>query len=460
MNKFLKNAALVAAIFVISACSKPVTGRIVLQGEVEGDPSEVVVVSFLPGQSIGYHFPEVNDGKFEFSLDDVEGFADLIVSVGGVEFGARINAEDTLRMNFVVREFAEDVEVRYDGANEKEGRMWNDFYDTYERFSEYNLKPDRDTCISWDESLALLERNDSIFRSVHSAEMDKYFRHRADLAYGLTKAIILEQKAYENGVDPCDWPEYSSLLDRVDPGDPDEVTFPLVIRWMDCKKKSMPGSEIDRNVEFIRKYGQKVTCPEVREMLAGNMTRFCLEKINTDSLEIYEPLIEALDGFVPEGSATVEKCRAKLAAALASKQGSEVPDTGLEAPDGEKLKLSSLFGKVLYVDIWATWCGPCRNEIPFLKSLAEKFADDSRICFVSISTDSTNEPWAEFISEEKPFWPQYRFTETGKNDFCGKLGISAIPRFMLIDTEGRFIDADCPRPSDERTESIIREVLR
>ncbi len=103
---------------MIASCAQVETGSIVLQGSVQGNPEEVIVVSFLPGQPMNYHYPAVDEGKFEFTMDGVEGFADLIVSVGGVEFGARVNALDTLRMDFVVNEYARDVKVSYDGTTE------------------------------------------------------------------------------------------------------------------------------------------------------------------------------------------------------------------------------------------------------------------------------------------------------------------------------------------------------
>lgn len=73
---------------VLSSCTESVTGPVFLQGNITGEPGDVVVLSYLPNQSIGYHYPEVTDGVFEFSLDGVENFTDLVVSVGGVEFGA------------------------------------------------------------------------------------------------------------------------------------------------------------------------------------------------------------------------------------------------------------------------------------------------------------------------------------------------------------------------------------
>lgn len=454
--KVLVLAAIVLSMMMAS-CSKVETGGIVLQGSIEGDPGQVVVLSYLPGQGIGYHYPEVDDGEFEFTMEGVEGFADLIVSVGGSEFGARVNALDTLRMGFVVSGDA-NVDVTYDGANEKESRMWADFYQTYQHWSVYNLPPVNPE-MSIDESLALLEKNDAEFRAEHKADMDKYFSHRSELAYALLKAILLDQKAYAAGKNPYDAPEYKELMDVVDPNDPDEVTFPLVNRWAYFHLREYGDEPVSATVGFLKKYGKKITNPTIKAMLAGNLASNCMSDIDIDTLDKYETLFEAINAFVPDHPEIVESCRAKIEAASAVQPGRPVPDTVMETVDGRQLRLSSLFGKVLYIDVWATWCGPCLQEAPSFRALAEKYRDDDRICFISISLDSDKDDWVEFVNEEKPFWPQFILDSSNQNDFCGKVGISTIPRFLLIGADGRFIDGDCSRPSDDGIEEILKAAM-
>lgn len=451
-------AVLSSAAILTAACAKVQTGQVVLQGSIEGDPVEVIIVSYLPGQLVDYHYPEVNDGQFEFTMDGVEGFGDFIVSVGGCEFGARINALDTLKMGFVVNEYAKDVEVRYDGANEKESRIWADFYETYLHYSVYNL-PETDPDITPDMSIAKLDRNDSTFRATYKADMNKYYRHRADIAYGLMKAILLDLKAYNDGEESYDYPEYAALLDRVDPNDPDEVTFPLVNRWAGFHMREFGDEPIAATTSFLKQYGAKITNPTIREMLTMTLVSSCMDEIKTDSLDIYEPLFAEVDKLVPDRPEIVEGCRAQIVAALSSQPGKPVPDADLLTPDGKEVLLSSLFGKILYVDVWATWCGPCVAEAPYFKALAEKYKDDARICFVSISVDRDSDAWKAFVSKEKPFWPQYIFTDASHGDFCDKVGIKYIPRFMLIGPDGTFINGDCARPSSEEIDTILSQAL-
>ena len=449
-------AAVFSAVILTVGCTQVKTGSIVLQGNVQGSPEQVIIVSFLPGQPMNYHYPAVNGGKFEFTMDNVKGFADLIVSVGGVEFGARINALDTLRMDFVVNEPAKDVNVSYYGSTEKESRIWKDFYETYHRWSSYNL-PKTNPEMSYDGCIALLDKNDAKFKADHKADMNGYYAHRAELSYALLKAILLDQKAYEEGVNSYDFPEYGELMAIVDPNDPDEVTFPLVNRWAYFHMHEFGDDPVISATEFLKSYGKRISNPAIKSMLAKNITSYCLSEPDLSAPEKYEALLETLDCFIPDNPEIVEACRSKIEAAKGSQPGQPVPDTVMETLDGSDVLLSSLFGKVLYIDVWATWCGPCVREVPHFKALAEKYKGDSRICFVSISIDRDNnrDRWVEFIDKEKPFWPQFRLTDTHHNDFCNKVGIDAIPRFLLIGADGKFIDSNCARPSNKSIQNIL-----
>lgn len=418
MNRFLAFAAFAA--LILCSCSRVTTGGIVLQGDITGDPGEVVVVS-----------------------------------VGGMEFGARVNAMDTLRMRFTVNRPGEDVAVAYDGATEKESRIWADFYETYCHWSNYDLTPDRDPAIPYEASIARLERNDSLFRSKYKDELYGYYARRVDLAHDLLKSIFLESVSYRDGTAPFDNPEYAEMVEKTDPDNPDQVTFPMVIRWMSSRLREFDGDMINKYVAFLGKYGPELKTPAVRQLLARSIANNCMMDIDSERPEIYEPLFNALERFIPEDSSIVDSCRAQIEAVRNSRSGKPVPDAVLTTPDGGKVQFASLFGKVLYIDIWATWCGPCIKEGPYFRALAEKYKDDPRICFISISADSSDAPWLEFLEEEKPFWPQYRFAD----DFCSKVGIQTIPRFLLIDAQGRFIEADCARPSNDRIEMILNKAI-
>jgi thiol-disulfide isomerase/thioredoxin len=124
------------------------------------------------------------------------------------------------------------------------------------------------------------------------------------------------------------------------------------------------------------------------------------------------------------------------------------PNFDYENHKGGKTSLESMKGKYVYIDVWATWCGPCRGEIPFLKTVEEKYKGKN-IQFVSISVDEdkNHEKWKGFVTEKDLGGIQLFADKNWLSDFIRAFNINSIPRFILIDPKGVVIDADASRPS-------------
>lgn len=136
-----------------------------------------------------------------------------------------------------------------------------------------------------------------------------------------------------------------------------------------------------------------------------------------------------------------------------------LPDVTLERPDGTKLELSSLFGKTLFLDFWATWCPPCCAEIPYLDTLAKQFAGNQEVRIISISVDQDRDAWVKKVTEDKPTWEQYRISSDDADDFFTAIELETIPRFLIVSPDGSIINSDAPRPSDDICVSTIQKAL-
>ena len=132
--------------------------------------------------------------------------------------------------------------------------------------------------------------------------------------------------------------------------------------------------------------------------------------------------------------------------------GKPSPDFKATDLNGKEYTLADFRGKYVYIDIWATWCGPCRQEIPHLKALEENYRD-AQITFLSLSVDNDKAKWEKMVKEEQLSGVQL-YLGTG-SDFQSAYQIDGIPRFILLDKEGKIIDKDMQRPSNEYTRSII-----
>lgn len=111
------------------------------------------------------------------------------------------------------------------------------------------------------------------------------------------------------------------------------------------------------------------------------------------------------------------------------------PDFSVVTLDGRSLSLADLKGKVVLMDFWATWCGPCRESSPSLKRLAEKSKQDSFV-ILGVSADSDGAKLRDYLARENVGWPQYwDQARTIENLF----GVRALPTFVVLDGDGRIV---------------------
>lgn len=140
--------------------------------------------------------------------------------------------------------------------------------------------------------------------------------------------------------------------------------------------------------------------------------------------------------------------------------GNPSPTFNYENHKGGTTDLASLKGKFVYIDVWATWCGPCIREIPSLKAV-EKDYHNKNVKFVSISIDEAKDydKWKAMVSEKDLSGIQLMADNNWKSKFVQDYAILGIPRFILIDPQGNIVSADAPRPSDPMLRKTLDGLL-
>lgn len=128
--------------------------------------------------------------------------------------------------------------------------------------------------------------------------------------------------------------------------------------------------------------------------------------------------------------------------------------TGVDI-NGKQMSLRDFRGKYVYIDMWATWCGPCQKELPFLKEL-EKQYEGRNITFVGLSIDKDKAKWEAKVKSGTLCGTQLHIG-TG-TQFQADYRISGIPRFILLDPNGRIVNADMTRPSSDDTVKILNSL--
>jgi thiol-disulfide isomerase/thioredoxin len=138
--------------------------------------------------------------------------------------------------------------------------------------------------------------------------------------------------------------------------------------------------------------------------------------------------------------------------------GEAATDFSYPDKDGNDVSLSDFVGSVVYVDVWATWCGPCRAEMPFLHDLESEYSDKN-VTFIGVSVDEekNRQAWLDMMVDKDMKGVQL-FAD-GWSQITKDYAINYIPRFMLFDTEGNVADLDAASPSSDDIRSSLDALL-
>ncbi len=137
--------------------------------------------------------------------------------------------------------------------------------------------------------------------------------------------------------------------------------------------------------------------------------------------------------------------------------GQPAPNLKFVNTSGDTISIVDLKGKMVYIDVWATWCGPCLAELPSLEKLQEELKGED-ITFMSVSIDDTMDPWKKMVEKKKMKGTQVFDDGAWKADIITSFVINGIPRFILLDKNGIILDNDAPRPSGNIKEIILKNL--
>lgn len=145
------------------------------------------------------------------------------------------------------------------------------------------------------------------------------------------------------------------------------------------------------------------------------------------------------------------------------KVGQKAPDIEMAGIDGKPVKLSSLKGKMVLIDFWASWCGPCRRENPSVVNAYNEYKDKSfrngkGFTVFGVSLDTNKERWEKGIADDKLVWPYHVSDLLGwKNAAAQQYGVYGIPMSYLIDGDGVIVAVS---PRGEALHMKLKELLK
>lgn len=219
--------------------------------------------------------------------------------------------------------------------------------------------------------------------------------------------------------------------------------------------KYMLDIESAESAEVLKNMVADVKSEELREDLLGALY-YRISSTNPES--------ESLNEIIQKHSTNEQlKIRAlqKTNTIKNILAGKPSPKFTYQDINGKKVSLDDFKGKLVYIDVWATWCGPCIQEIPALKKLKEDYKNKNvEIISISIDIAKDFEKWKKMVADKQLKGIQLFADKDWQSDFVKAYGIDAIPRFLLIDREGNILSADAPRPSSLQIREIFDRELK
>lgn len=408
--------------------------NIVVKGQIENPMGDSIVFE-RNGQS--HKFLVDGSGQFRAEFEGQQGF--YIMGYKREFASCYLVPGDSLIVSFNLRRF--DETIKFDGSN----AAVNNYLAAKSLLSEQQrIKTSVRDLFSMAEDSFINQVNASkkeVIALLSSAELPDDF-----------KALEEKNLEYQAMSELGKYETYHSYFTKQDG-----------FKVSDSFKEKLSGVDytLEDDFEAVPNYRNLVI-----EHFTGDELNECLTNLETvKSYAIKNAAVSRLNEWLSPGAENFEECVQKMKAIVNDPQlvkaidlnynkmkglikGKDSPEFNLKSIDNQMVGLKELKGYNVYVDVWATWCGPCKMEIPHLKELEESY-HDAKIKFVSISVDepADEQKWRDMVADKELKGIQL-ISENGWNtDFVRKYLITGIPRFILIDSEGKIVSADAPRPS-------------
>ena len=141
---------------------------------------------------------------------------------------------------------------------------------------------------------------------------------------------------------------------------------------------------------------------------------------------------------------TIQKAHELKAQYYPVRVGEMAPDFEMEDEFGKMVKLSDFRGEMVFIDVWATWCGGCVEGLPYFMALRDQYKDQKDLVLLTISDDGieAKSRWLKFLKEKKYSGKvPHLIINKEKDNFTKDYCITGIPRYILIDKEGKIVNA-------------------
>lgn len=437
---------------VLCACTSKKADDIVVNVEVENMTVSNVVL--LIDRTTAFKIPLDKYGKGRL---EITGLGNIYPQVMYGQAG---------KQAFIGR--GEEVTLRFDGRKFKDGIRVegrnveaNDYLQTISLpdFMAYELP--------WEEFYAALNKmTDEAVRLMKARKLEetcpdfarieqerlRYAYAQPMLMYPMGHAMMSGDESYRP-----DKTVYDAVRELVTEREElaDVAVYRDYIRFAVPMLLAEQGDEIadsyGRTVATMRWIGENFTNEKVKQTMLRSLA---IEYMQSSGVRNTQELQNLANTYITDPQ-MLREYREELDSHDLAAIGRPSPDFTATDVEGRSYTLADFRGKYVYIDMWATWCAPCKAELPHLRALEKKF-EGRNIVFVGLSVDKDKAAWEKMARSGELTGVQLLLGRGSQ--FQQDYRVEGIPRFILLDPEGKIVNPDMLRPSSEDTERILNEL--
>lgn len=326
---------------------------------------------------------------------------------------------------------------------------------------------DKDFALPFDQFIKRLEQKQALYQRLLKAANLSSFplfekMEQARIRYGIGAMLLMYPSSHAFLSNKADYQPplaYTDSLKALVKEDTDLLYLPEYKEYMieaanvlNPTNKNVKGlyNKCVGEMNFI---SENIKNETVRERL---LTDICLNYIEQKGIRNIEDMENIFNAYVTDKEMQNEYKQAYEKWNVSS-PGHQSPDFKGVDIKGKTYSLKDFKGKYVYIDLWATWCLPCRKELPYLTQLADKFKNRN-ITFLGLSIDKDKLKWESRGKAGGLVGTQLLIGD--KSTFLTDYNIDGIPRFILLDPEGKIINNNMLRPSSPEIEEVLNKLMK
>ena len=433
------------SVYVFTACNKDTSKSIdyeILTGNIQNAPVDKFSLSDLQNKKVA-----------EIKLDEQGNFADTLhlptsyykLNMGNQYTWLYLKPGDNLRLELDYNDFDKTLTFSGKGAdlnNYLAKKMLKAIElrpkTSYRYFGKLNEKD----FVSLQDSI--YKAFDELLKDINDEEFKDLEKFRNTVKKSVHISQYQPVKRYLTHNDSYEVPDdFPKAFDGIDINDERFLKIPngeqYVSNYLGVLLSEKNGKDGYDPYDKLQMIDKEIKNSQLKESLALKEASYNL--LYTDQLEAFYQLFDKM----VKNDSLKQPVKEKYENIKSMSPGVPSPDFTAYDINGKEYHLKDFAGKALYIDLWATWCGPCRAEIPYLEKLKKQYKGKD-INFLSLDVYDKKDKWEQMIKEKKMDGWQLINTDR-EMPFLKKYVVDGIPRFILLDKEGKIVDANAPRPS-------------